>query len=67
MPTKRDSATAVNIGKSDAILVAGGVGVSGLVRTVEVLVGEIWSELEPLEVKCSFLKPAICVRILCTS
>lgn len=60
MPTERDSATAVNIDKLDVILVAGGVGLNGLlVKTVEVLLGEQWHVLEPLEVKCSFLKPAI--------
>ena len=59
MPTDRDSATAVNIGRPECILVAGGERVGGLSKTVEVLVRGCWWTVEPLEVKTSCLKPAV--------
>ena len=46
MPSPRHSAAALSIRQH--IIVAGGIGVDGAVRTVEVFDGTVWLEVEPL-------------------
>lgn len=60
MPTARYWSSAANTGTPECLVIAGGVGVDGNdLDTVEVLVGEQWSVVQPLPGKYQCLKSVI--------
>ena len=55
MPTARRNSSAINTGSTNCIVVAGGVGKTGPVDVVEVLIQGQWSTLQPLPERCGHM------------